>query len=448
MEKRKFYLKHILFGVALLCSTGSVAACEFCHGVLRCEQFAGFPDSVSASISPLTSSNRTPVFEDVGTIIVYRGMGCAESKLPDTQQAIVVEEYLNLPRYAVNATIFLNGWHLRYLNGKHNVAGLGTSIYNIRLENGPIGQILRWRAGGALSDDNFDDPYSWCYTYTIVAWNPANLALVVDHDDGPCSAKPEDTRDANYFADALNKETTTALSAFPSFIQNPAFVGSKTVAILPRGFGYLWKYSCNPVDHQVLQVAYNLDHGEIFMEKGKTYQKGLGDTTRGDNSIVDQGYVSWETYAIFKDNDGRRDYRFGEIVSGLGGNEVGVVQPPFAILPIEDFSWDPLNPFTTCVSSAGPIQTKDYEIDTVPYKYAIPMLTGWDLSHSCDDDKVEEVGAWISDWSYDPNNPGTLRYKLSSVLRTGNAFSTRHKVTILGLRPVTPREGASPRVKE
>ena len=186
----------MLFGVALLCSTGSVAACQVCHGVLRCEQFAGFPDSVSTSISPLTSSNRTQVFEDVGTIIVYRGMGCAESKLSDTQQAIVVEEdNVDLPALMLsNATIFLNGWHLRYLNGKHNVAGLGTSIYNIRLENGPIGKILRWRAGGALSDDNFDDPYSWCYTYTIVAWNPVNLALVVDHDDGPCSAKPGDTR--------------------------------------------------------------------------------------------------------------------------------------------------------------------------------------------------------------------------------------------------------------
>jgi hypothetical protein len=443
MEKRKFYLKHMLFGVALLCSTGSVAACEFCHGVVRCEQFAGFPDSVSTSITPLTSSNRTPVFEDVGTIIVYRGMGCAESKLPDTQRAIAVEEYLNLPRYAGNATIFLNGWHLRYLNGKHNVAGLGTSIYNIRLENGPIGQILRWRAGGALSDDNFDDPYSWCYTYTIVAWNPANLALVVDHDDGPCSAKPEDTRDANYFGDALNKETTTALSAFPSFIQNPAFAGSKTVAILPRGFGYLWKYSCNPVDHQMLQVAYNLDHGETFMEKGKTYQKGLGDTTRGDNSIVDQGYVSWETYAIFKDDDGRRDYRFGEIVSGLGGSEVGVVQPPFSILPIEDEG----GVFSGCGVISNPVITSDHEIHTVPYKYAIPMLTGWDLRHLCQDEKIQEIGAWITDWSYDPNNPGILRYKLSTAL-LGDGFYSRHKVTILGLGPVTLREGASPRVKD
>ena len=82
MEKRKSYLKQIVLAFALMLTMGTVTACEFCHGRLTCEQFSGFPDSVSASISPLTSSNRTPVFEDVGTIIVYRGTGCAESKLP------------------------------------------------------------------------------------------------------------------------------------------------------------------------------------------------------------------------------------------------------------------------------------------------------------------------------------------------------------------------------
>jgi hypothetical protein len=275
MERRTTYLKQILLGVALTLTTGFVTACEFCHGTLRCQEFTGFPDLPGTTISQLTSSNRTPVFEEDGTIIVYRGMGCAESNKPETQEAVVVEEELNLPRYAVNATVFLNGWHLRYLHGKHNVAGVGTSIYKIRLEDGSTGKILRWRASGALSDDNFDDPYSWCYTYTVVAWNPVNLALVVDHDDGPCSAKPEETRDANYFADALNQKTTTALSAFPSFIQNPGFASSKTVAVLPRGFGFLWEYSCNPVDHQILQAAYNLDHGEIFMQKGEKYQRDL-----------------------------------------------------------------------------------------------------------------------------------------------------------------------------
>jgi hypothetical protein len=181
------------------------------------------------------------------------------------------------------------------------------------------------------------------------------------------------------------------------------------------------------------------------MEKGKTYRKGLGDTTRGDESIVDQGYVSWETYAIFKDNDDRRDYQFGEIVSGLSGSEVGVVQPPFSVLPIEEM---PLLPWETCVGSSGPVQTKDYEINTVPYKYAIPMLTGWDLSYGCSNGKVEEVGAWIDSWSYDHNNPGTLQYKLSSALRAGHDFDTRHKVTILGLRPVTLPRAASPRAKD
>jgi len=205
----------------------------------------------------------------------------------------------------------------------------------------------------------------------------------------------------------------------------------------------LWEYSCNPVDHQILQAAYNLDHGEIFMEKGEKYQKGLGDTTRGDNSIVDQGYVSWKTYAIFKDNAGRRGYRFGEIVSGLGGSEVEVVQPPFAILPIEDDS----GILSGCGVISNPVVTTDHQIDTVPYKYAIPMLTGWDLRHLCEDEKIQEIGAWIGDWSYDPNNPGTLRYKFSSAL-LGDGFYSRHKVTVLGLRPVTLREGASPRGKD
>jgi hypothetical protein len=75
------------------------------------------------------------------------------------------------------------------------------------------------------------------------------------------------------------------------------------------------------------------------------------------------------------------------------------------------------------------------------------MLTGWDLRHLCEDEKIQEIGAWIDEWSYDPNNPGILRYKLSTAL-LGDAFYRRHKVTILGFRPVPLREGASPRAKD
>jgi hypothetical protein len=432
MERRKSYLNHILLALAFSLSSGSLTAYADCRSTLSCYEFPKPSD-----LSQLTSMNRTPVFEDAGTIIVYRGNGCAESKKTGTQDSLYVQESLDLPRYAGNATVFLNGWRLRYLHGEHYVRTLGTSIYFIRLVDGPTGKTLLWNAGGSISDNDFKEPYTWCYYYTVVAWNPVNLALVVDHDDGSCSDKPEETRDANYFANALNEGATTALSAFPSFIHNPSFAASKTVAVLPRGFGFAWADS--GCDHQLLQLAYNLDHGEIFMEKGKKYQKGLGDTTRGDESIVDQGYMSWETYAILKDNDTRRDYRFGEIVSGLGGSEVGVVQPPFSILPAE-------NEGSGCGVDPGPVvKTTDHKIDTVPYEYAIPMLTGWELTHLCEDQEVAELGAWIDDWSYDPNNPGTLRYKLST---SGHGFYSRHKITVLGLRPVTLSRAASPRAQE
>jgi hypothetical protein len=43
--------------------------------------------------------------------------------------------------------------------------------------------------------------------------------------------------------------------------------------------------------------------------------------------------------AIFKDNDTRRDYDFGEFVSGIGGRDVAVVELPFSILPREDIGF-------------------------------------------------------------------------------------------------------------
>ncbi len=122
------------------------------------------------------------------------------------------------------------------------------------------------------------------------------------------------------------------------------FAASKTVAVLPRGFEFDWK-DC--VDHHLLQIGYNLDHSEIFIENGKKYRKKDQDVTPSlpsTASRVNSGFVSWETSAIFKDNYGRRDYGFGEMVSGLGGNDVGIIQPPFSTVPEE----------VACDGSVGP----------------------------------------------------------------------------------------------
>ncbi len=446
---RKNSVKRALWATLALLISTLLGSCGFSSPPPDvCDLIENVPNS------ELISPSRNVVFEDPGTIIAYHGSSCAESNKSGTEDILRVEESLDIPPYAADATVFLNGSHLKYLSSDHHVRGLATAIGKIRLED----KTLKWQAAGVLSDDNFDDGYNWCYNYTAVAWNPSNINLTVDHDDGCESGDP---RESNFFTAknevfiGQNEETTTALSSFPTFLHNPSFAPSKTVAILPRGFGVGWDNDgfLNPgsdsIDHHLFQTGYNLDHSEIFVENGRRYKKGLGEDITPvptplppppTSSQVDSGFVSWETSAIFKDNDSRRDYSFGELVSGLGGNDVGVIQPPFSILPKEDDDF-------RCVSGPGPgVRTEEFEIDNIPYEYAIPMLTGWELAYDCDDEHVTEMGTRIDDWRYDKST-GKLHYTLSSSLRDRNRrpdFSSRHKVTVLGLKPVagggTPNE--------
>ena len=102
---------------------------------------------------------------------------------------------------------------------------MGTTIENIRLER----NTLKWQASGALSDDNFDDAYSWCYYYTVVAWNPSNINVTVDHKDGSCDPNDSSDPSANFFG-AENHGTTTALYLFPVFFK---ILISRPVILLP-----------------------------------------------------------------------------------------------------------------------------------------------------------------------------------------------------------------------
>ena len=192
-------------------------------------------------------------------------------------------------------------------------------------------------------------------------------------------------------------------------------------------------------------MGYNLDHSEIFAKQGKIYSNNKSHVrTAGDNmtgipallptpaSLVDSGFVSWNTYAIFKDNDSRRDYVFSELVSTVGGNDVGIVQPPFAVLPKEGEGGNFL---------PGGVKKEQIVIENVPFEYAVPLLTGWDLNYLTDDQPVKEVGIAIDDWSFFGD---TLSYTLSSILRDDDftpPHSARHKVTILGIRPTVSGGG-------
>jgi hypothetical protein len=133
-----------------------------------------------------------------------------------------------------------------------------------------------------------------------------------------------------------------------------------------------------------------------------------------------------------KDDEGRRRYFFAELVSGMGGSDVSIIQPAFSIQPSKATG--------VSIGQAG-VKTKEVVIDNIPYKYAIPMLTGWDIGYVGSDQHVKQIGIWIDDIKWTLNDPTrTLRYKVSSVVRdndTDPANYFRHKVTILGLGPAT-----------
>ncbi len=387
----------------------------------------------SLPLTPVSSDPPTTVFEDPGTIKVMEGSGSAEIH---NKAFIKVEQSVAVPAYANQATVFLNGWKLNY-SSDHHVAVVATLIGKIKLDRTGREGKLTWNAAGILADDHFDKSIAWRYHFTVVAWNDANLRAFVDHGDADsfCKGGGSPSASDNFFS-APNKGTSTALTCFPTLLQNDNFKPNQSVAVLPRGFGFDWT---GEDDHHLLQIAYNLGPSETFVQH-QSYQKAedILDplSSPPPTGRVDSGFVSWNTCAIFKDNDARRGYRLGELVSAMGGPDVAVIQPPFSILPVEDTGF-----FGACLGESPGEKTEEAIIDNIPYTYAIPMLTGWDLHYPCDDHHVREIGVWIDTLKYDkPVNAttGTLSYKLHSVLHddSGHGHSYHHKVTILGLRAI------------
>jgi hypothetical protein len=125
----------------------------------------------------------------------------------------------------------------------------------------------------------------------------------------------------------------------------------------------------------------------------------------------------------------------------MGGTDVSTIQPPFFILPNNSVSGG--------FGGAG-LKTQDVVIDSIPFDYAIPMLTGWDIGYTTSDQHVKEIGIWLDNLHYTKatNDPaGTLQYRVSSVLHDDDTFPNnyfRHKVTILGLRPASGKGTGTP----
>jgi hypothetical protein len=397
-----------------------------------CKQFDDTPLTPLSAPNPNDPAFPKSVFEVAGQIKVMHGFGSA--KVDNGNKLIKVEQSVSIPSFANRATVFLNGWRLEYLSSDHHVLAAGAVITKIKLDLRAL--RLSWTAAGLLRDNDFNDGYKFTYQYTVIAWASGAMNLTLDQGspDNFCNSDT-DLPDKAFVT--FNTGTRTALSSFSVFSQITD-TSINPVGVLPRGFAFAWYDS----DHHLYQLAYNLDHSEIFAEAGKIYSNnkshvhtagdlmsGIAAPLPGTSNRVDSGFVSWNTYAIFKDDSSRRDYIFGEMVSTLGGSNVRLIQPPFSILPTKGQ--------TSGLIPGGGVETKDVTVDAVPFAFAIPMLTGWDLAYISDAQHVKEVGIWLEDWSYTPGG-GTLTYTVSSVLRDKDSVPghyPRHKITILGLQP-------------
>ena len=338
------------------------------------------------------------------------GFVCLDA-IADPEVDVTHDGSQDLPAWAQRATVFLNGWRLRYLSKDHHVTGLYAEISNVRR----VGTVLRWRAHGRIFDKNDDDSYQFCYTYTVIAWNPTEFDARVQEVD-----------------------VTRLLLGIRVPTKRPVIVGvadfseGATIAVLPRGFSFAAEssggvncFGC-PLDQHLFQLAFSRNRIDAL--------SGPADDPRRE---------AWEFQTVLKDNKRARAinaYWTTESIAIIGGTGIGITREP---LELEARSPD--NPwYRRCVAPDGERRTDTFVIEDVPFQHAVPVLTGFDMSYSCGDQHVMEVGARVVDFRYErpPGSAtGTLRYRLESVLRDrsgGPNHRVDHRVHVLGFGPGEP----------
>jgi hypothetical protein len=311
-------------------------------------------------------------------------------------------------------TVILNGWDLRYTNGDHQVKGLGTAIFNIReaisVKNG---LELSWEAGGVLSDKNGDDGYKWCYWYTLVLWSRGAFDAVVpwQHDVSTTFVASSDT------------DSGTALLDLPGRFPLPPYHGPQ--AVVPRGFGFL---RGGRDDTEVLQVGFD-----------------LGPPT----PVIAGNEITWTSQTIFKDDSTVDSYVAAALVTVLSGTSVELWQPP-TVLHLTDNAPEGLEEENelhlhphepcgwTCSGSADEQYLESYSVENVPFDYAIPVLTGWDIKYAKEDHHVKRIGVYLVEFEYVPDpttNTGTLHYTIFSTLRddsNNGYYGPKYQISVLG----------------
>jgi len=353
--------------------------------------------------------------EDPGTIIVFDDEECFIRE----QTGDFTPASFDLPDYADRATVFLNGWRLVYAEDDHHIARIEVELRNISVTNG----VLDWEVRGLLADRNFDDDYSFCYTYTVIGWNSGLIDAATVDGDPP--------------ANAARGEALTVMPTFQAI--PPALRGRKTVAILPKGF-FL---QVPDDDRHLLQAGTNLGHNDFLLEKGKTYGELGMPPIVANASRFDRDITSWDYTALLSDNDLEDETSHVSRFGLLTGDDLTMVRPPFTLVPREDAnlfnSGCPGVPLPPAPPLPAGLQSNDIVIENLPFDYAVPVLSGWFVRQLCDDEHVKDIGVWLDNIAYDKDQDeptGTLRYTVHSILLDNDddrVHLAGHKVDILGI---------------
>lgn len=353
---------------------------------------------------------RAIVYEEPARLRVEHGQACVSVPQAASSSAFAfrIEQSETFPAaYADSATIFMNGWKLRYLNSDHHVQGFGSAIVNVREARTDAGLQLRWEAGGVVADQNGDDPYEWCYSFTLVGWSRSGFDAVASE------------RNLSYIK-AADPGNVSAVHAIDGLARNVYGGG----AVLPQGFAMMWG---DRSDRHVLQAGFDL---------GQHYAAGTGQ-------------MAWTTRALFKDNAVVNDFYIGQLVSTLSYSAPEQFHPAEVLLETAD-GWVPqrnkvdLTPFDgdsscTAVGNSTP-SLLSYRVD-VPYAYAVPVLSGWELGYVCTDHHVRQIGAAIVDWRFERREDGlggSIYYTIEQALGddSDNINYARVSVDVLGLKPL------------
>lgn len=415
----------VLASTFMACSFDSPGAlctnCDFNHDGIKSEQELLYDRLDTAPLRNLKEADRWTVYEDPRKFLVQHGFGCAPGNVELDQSVVgfrIQDSATVLGAYNAG-TIILNGWDVQYPNGDHHVRGLGTQIYNIRETSNADQYTLDWEAGGVLGDKNGDDGYKWCYRYTLVFWNRSTTTLdaaALQSPDVPMSQADESLL---FMASAFSQGNTALLDLSGKVTVSNSKLGSPR-AVVPRGFGMAWEAD----DHEVLQFGFDLGTPDL---SGNT--------------------ISWTSQTILKDDSTVHDYWAAELVSVLSGEDVEMWQPPTVLHLTSTFPHGqkeenelllkPVGP-GGCVGNGQEEHLEFYSVKDVPYEYAVPVLTGWNMEYACDNHHIERIGVYLVEFEYvkDPSaTSGTLNYTIFSTMRddsNNGHYDPKYQISVLG----------------